>query len=248
MLTIGQLAAYVRVTVRAIRHYHQRGLLAEPARDASGYRRYDADAVIALIRIKTLADAGVPLARIEELLSAGPEEFSRAIAQIDQALMRRIRDLQQQRRRVCGLAAGDGLFLPAEVADLLDRLREIGVSQRTVQIERDAWILLAGRYREEASRWAAQKLAALADPQLEAVYRAYDQAFDWDPADPRLDELATAIVALTRRYAQEPGEPPPAETLNEPVPVAQLWSQTAVMPPAWLRLEELCREKAEAAS
>lgn len=39
MLTTGQLAAYTGVTVRAVRHYHQRGLLAEPARDASGYRR-----------------------------------------------------------------------------------------------------------------------------------------------------------------------------------------------------------------
>ena len=50
------------MTIRTIRHYHQRGLLAEPARDASGYRRYEAQAVIDLIRIRTLADAGVPLA------------------------------------------------------------------------------------------------------------------------------------------------------------------------------------------
>jgi DNA-binding transcriptional MerR regulator len=33
-LKIGQLADYVGVTIRAIRHYHQRGLLAEPPRDA----------------------------------------------------------------------------------------------------------------------------------------------------------------------------------------------------------------------
>ncbi len=39
MLTIGQLAAYAGVTVRAVRHYHQVGLLPEPERDASGYRR-----------------------------------------------------------------------------------------------------------------------------------------------------------------------------------------------------------------
>ena len=32
-LTIGQLADYVGVTIRAIRHYHQRGLPAEPPRD-----------------------------------------------------------------------------------------------------------------------------------------------------------------------------------------------------------------------
>ena len=51
MLTISQLAAYAGVTVRAVRHYHQVGLLPEPDRDASGYRSYDAAAVIALIRI-----------------------------------------------------------------------------------------------------------------------------------------------------------------------------------------------------
>ena len=48
MLTIGQLAAYAGVTVRTVRHYHAKGLLPEPARDHSGYRRYDAAAVVAL--------------------------------------------------------------------------------------------------------------------------------------------------------------------------------------------------------
>ena len=123
MLTIGQLADYVGVTVRAIRHYHQRGLLPEPERDASGYRRYGADAVVDLIRIKTLAAAGVPLARIKTLLSAGPEQFAQAVAQIDRALAARIRDLQQQRHRVAELAAGDRLFLPPEAVGLLSRLQ-----------------------------------------------------------------------------------------------------------------------------
>jgi hypothetical protein len=63
VLTIGQLAAYAGVTVRAVRHYHQIGLLPEPERDASGYRRYGAKAVVSLIRIRTLANAGVPRRR-----------------------------------------------------------------------------------------------------------------------------------------------------------------------------------------
>ena len=60
MLTIGQLATYAGVTVRAVRHYHQIGLLPEPERDASGYRKYGAPAVVSLIKIRPLADAGVP--------------------------------------------------------------------------------------------------------------------------------------------------------------------------------------------
>ena len=132
MLTIGQLADYVGVTTRAVRHYHQRGLLPEPERDASGYRRYGAQAVVDLIRIKTLADAGVPLARIQALLGAEPEQFAQGIAQIDRALRTRIRDLQRQRHRIAELAAGDRLFLPDEVVALLDELRRLGVSQREI--------------------------------------------------------------------------------------------------------------------
>ena len=59
MLTISQLATYAGVTVRAVRHYHQIGLLPEPERDTSGYRRYGAKAVVSLIKIRTLASAGV---------------------------------------------------------------------------------------------------------------------------------------------------------------------------------------------
>jgi hypothetical protein len=65
MITIGQLAKYAGVTIKAVRHYHQRGLLEEPPRDSSGYRRYSAKHAIALVKIKTLVDAGVPLARIK---------------------------------------------------------------------------------------------------------------------------------------------------------------------------------------
>lgn len=58
------------MTIKTVRHYHQRGLLAEPPRDSSGYRRYSAQDAIDLVKIKTLAQAGVLLTRINELLAA----------------------------------------------------------------------------------------------------------------------------------------------------------------------------------
>jgi len=79
MLTIGQLASYTGVTVRAVRHYHQIGLLAEPGRDASGYRSYGATDVVRLIKIRTLAEAGVPLSRVAELLEADEATFAKAV-------------------------------------------------------------------------------------------------------------------------------------------------------------------------
>jgi DNA-binding transcriptional MerR regulator len=244
MLTIGQLADYVGVTTRAVRHYHQRGLLPEPERDPSGYRRYGAQAVVDLIRIKTLADAGVPLARIQALLVAEPEPFARGITQIDQALRRRIRDLEQQRRRIAELAAGDRLFLPDEVVGLLDELRRLGVSQRAVYMERDGWILLAARSPGQAAELAKGKRSDLADPEFRRLYLACDQAFDWDPADPRLEEVADAMVAFAARHRPDPD--PDRATLDDPVAVDLLSSPPGGSSPAWERLLRLTSDRSRA--
>lgn len=241
-LTIGQVADYVGVTIRAIRHYHQRGLLPEPDRDYSGYRRYDANAVVDLIKIKTLADAGVPLARIKDLLQAEPAQFAQAVSQIDAALRARIRDLQEQRRRIAGLAAGDSLFLPPKIAELLDQLRAIGVSPRTVQIERDGWILLAARYRNAAEDAAHDKVKGLADPEFRQIYLAYDRAADWDPADPRLEQVADQILAFAAKY--EPGEATSRPEMADDQLTVALMSPPGDLPPSWQRLDELVQEKA----
>ncbi|WP_209443858.1 MerR family transcriptional regulator [Streptomyces decoyicus] len=73
-------------------------------RDASGHRRYSAQAAVDLIRIRTLADGGVPLARIDALLHAQPAEFAAAVTGIDAALQRKMagpapRRGRHQRRR-----------------------------------------------------------------------------------------------------------------------------------------------------
>src|SRR3954462_8859852 len=111
VLTISQLAATAEGTVRTVRHYHHIGLLPEPERDASGYRRYSAQAAVDLIRIRTLADAGVPLARIDALLHAQPTEFDSAITDIDAELQRKIDQLTEYRSRIAELASGERLVL-----------------------------------------------------------------------------------------------------------------------------------------
>src|SRR6201986_2468394 len=145
MLTIGQLAAYAGVTVRAVRHYHQIGLLPEPERDASGYRRYGATAVVSLIRIRTLANAGVPLSQLGELLEPDSAACAEAVQRIDRPLRDEIERLETSRKQIAQLAAGDSLALPPEVTSYLGRLREVGASERMVEGERDGWILVTAR-------------------------------------------------------------------------------------------------------
>jgi DNA-binding transcriptional MerR regulator len=243
-LTISQLAAHVGVTVRAIRHYHEVGLLAEPERDASGYRRYDAQAVVDLIKIRTLSDAGVPLARIQELLGADPEEFAAAVKDIDTALRQKIRELTRSRRRIAELAGGERLLLPAEVVAILDQLREMGVSERAVRVERDAWIIVAALSPEQIPPWAQQKLAALADPELRRLYLAVDEAQDWEPDDPRLAKLADDMIAWQARFGRDRDQAP-ADEVADPAVVTLMSEHVAGEFPVWQRLAELAAEHAQ---
>lgn len=195
MLTIGQLAATAGVTVRTVRHYHHVGLLPEPERDASGYRRYGAQAAVDLIRIRTLADAGVPLARIDALLHAQPAEFAAAITDIDGALQRKIDQLTAYRSRIAELAGGERLFLPPEVVILLDRMRSLGVGELRVRLERDAWILMQALDPHAVPQRVRDKNAGFDDPGTTRLYLACDQSVDWDPHDPRLDRLIDDLDA-----------------------------------------------------
>src|SRR5262245_7411094 len=213
-ITTGQPAAYAGVTIKAVRHYHQRGLLAEPPRDSSGYRRYSAEHAIDLLKIKTLAEAGVPLARIKELLAADPDRFTAAIAEIDRSLRQRAEQLGRTRDRIARLRAGDRLFVSAEVAEFLERLRGLGASQRTVQMERDGWILLQAVSPRDAAFWFADKCEAISDPEFCALYLDCDAAFDWCADDPRLD----ALVDRARRWVEERYARPEGDAWPDPPP------------------------------
>lgn len=242
MLTISQLATYAGVTVRAVRHYHQIGLLPEPVRDHSSYRSYDAAAVVRLIRIRTLADAGVPLARVQELLEAGEEEFAAAVSEIDRRLRAEIRQLQEHRRRIARLAAGDSLALPAEVVDYLDRLRDHGVSPRLVEGERDGWILLAARWPEQIPSLMADKQAQLNDPRTLRLYRLIGEMAEIGPNEERLGTVADLLVEMLQE-AEDRGElQRQGEDMNDDKFIALLDSFAADSHPMMQRLQNLIAE------
>jgi DNA-binding transcriptional MerR regulator len=195
VLTISQLASYAGVTVRAVRHYHAKGLLPEPERDRSGYRRYDANAVVELIKIRTLADAGVPLARVRELLAADEEEFNAAVADIDRRLRAEIRERQRHRERIAQLAAGDSLALPPEAVAYLDRLRELGLPDLLIEGERDSWILVAAQLPGDMPLFMKLKQQQLDVPGTVELYRDLAEVIHWEADDPRVAAIGDRLVA-----------------------------------------------------
>jgi DNA-binding transcriptional MerR regulator len=237
VLTIGQLARRTGVPAKTVRFYHSIGLLAEPVRDGSGYRRYTAADAVALVRVRALAEAGIPLAQIRSVLEAGADDFRAVVDQVELDVVDRIARLQDTVRRLRQLAR-DGEQLPAGVGDYLDLLRRIGLSAEWIAMERDLWILAFATHPDSAAEMLADQHQAKTLPEVQQVYRDYDRARDLDPDDPRLGHLAERILRLSRvRYSDHQ---PPSAPADSPIPqlMQDLINSTS---PAWRRLDGYLR-------
>ncbi|ATE54975.1 MerR family transcriptional regulator [Actinosynnema pretiosum] len=120
---IGDAAAFAGTTPRAIRHYHQIGLLPEPERGADGRRRYGHDDVIRLLWIRKMADAGI---RLDDVRAAFDEtrDVEQGLEGLERALAAREAEIARQRAAVQRLrAVGSPLGLLSDpVTDLLGHL------------------------------------------------------------------------------------------------------------------------------
>jgi hypothetical protein len=150
----------------------------------------------------------VPLARVQELLDADPAEFADGVQDIDKALRTEIRRLQGTRRRLARLATGEHLALPRSVVDFLDRLRGLGVEERYIELERDAWIMVAAQVPHLIDAVMAQKHEQLDDPDMVKLYSFLRGALDCPADDPLIVEIAD-IVERLRVRAMAAGEAGP---------------------------------------
>jgi len=245
LITIGQLARYVGVSTKTIRVYQDKGLLAEPGRDASGYRRYTARDAIDLIKVRTLAEAGVPLARIRALKAAPDEAFQRAIVEIEGDLTTRIGKMRETKRRLRALASGHTSLLPAKVEQHLQRLGELGFSERWVTLQGDLWILVFAAGPDMAHQLFEDQAQQLTDPVLRQLYLDYDRAHDLDPQDPFVTDLARRMIDATRqRYGT--GDLPGQATGSQIPQLIQ--SAVNASSPAWQHIDFLIRGELQSAS
>ncbi|MCE7000404.1 MerR family transcriptional regulator [Saccharothrix sp. S26] len=193
-VTIGQAAAFAGVTVKTVRHYHRHGLLDEPPRDGSGYRRYGSADLLRLVQVRTLAAAGVPLAEVGPLLDADAERFTAALTVVEQRLDDRIAELVARRARLRRLADGDRLLLPDRALAVLDRFADLGFSAEYVAGQREA-LVLARAFSPDFFELFLTKLEHRLDhPGFVGLVKRAWNARSWDPDDPRLAELASALV------------------------------------------------------
>ncbi|KOU52344.1 MerR family transcriptional regulator [Streptomyces sp. WM6378] len=200
-VTIGQAASFVGVTVKTVRHYHKLGLVAEPERDGSGYRRYGSGELLQLVQVRTLAAAGVPLAEIGPMLDADAARFGAALADVEHQLTERIDELVARRDTLHRLADGDRALLPDRACALLDRMPGLGFSPDYVAVQREALVLARALVPQGFDGFLAQFEHGLDDPEhIDLIKRGWE-ARAWEPDDPRIEELA---AAMADRYLANP--------------------------------------------
>ncbi|MCD0444655.1 MerR family transcriptional regulator [Glycomyces sp. A-F 0318] len=116
-----EIAELAGTSLRAVRHYHEVGLLEEPERLPNGYKQYGVAHLVKLLRIKRLSDLGFSLPQIAAMGEEDdhPEEALRAL---DAELAATIERLQRVRAEVGVLLDQSGptdlpLGFPAAAAD-----------------------------------------------------------------------------------------------------------------------------------
>ncbi|WP_329317114.1 MULTISPECIES: MerR family transcriptional regulator [unclassified Streptomyces] len=208
-VTIGQAAAFVGVTVKTVRHYHKLGVVEEPRRDGSGYRRYGSADLLRLVQVRTLAGAGVPLAEIGPLLDADAdaEHFAAVLADVERQLTERIADLITRRDTLHRLADGDRALLPDRAVALLERMSALGFGPDYVAAQREALVLASAMVPQGFDDFLTQLEHRLDDPEYVDLTQRGREAESWEPDDPRIDELATAMADHCLAHPELLGDP-----------------------------------------
>ncbi|MGW6710662.1 MerR family transcriptional regulator [Streptomyces sp. NPDC054956] len=195
-MRIGEIAALVGVTTRAIRHYHHVGLLPEPDRRPNGYRAYSVRDAVRLARVRRLTELGLSLDEVRDVLAddAG-RELADVLQELDADLARQEAELAERRRRLAVLlAAPPGEVEPVSPALAALLAKAPATASPSAALDREHLSLL------DASGAAGEELyAALgkvaADPAVLALYERLDELADAAVDDPRIGPLAAALVA-----------------------------------------------------
>lgn len=91
-----EIAELAGTSLRAVRHYHEVGLLAEPERRANGYKQYGVAHLVRVLRIKRLTDLGFSLPQIA-IMGDADDHPADALRSLDAELAATVERLQRAR-------------------------------------------------------------------------------------------------------------------------------------------------------
>jgi DNA-binding transcriptional MerR regulator len=182
------------VTIKTIRHYHKLGVLDEPPRDRSGYRRYGSAELLKLVQSRTLAAAGVPLGEIRQLLDSDKDAMMAELDTVERRLTARIAELTSQRRMLRKLTSGDHMLLPDRAVAMLRGMPTLGFSSHDLKTAQESFVLARALIPDKFDEYLTDVEQALEDPRFVELTRRSAEVINWEPDDPRVDRLANDMA------------------------------------------------------
>jgi len=239
-MRIGELAGLVGISTRAIRHYHDVGLLPEPARTANGYREYSLRDAVELARVRRLTELGLSLDEVADALAGDAgRDLAEILRELDADLARQEADLRQRRARLAQLlrqaeAGGQpseqapvspglaGLFgrmadvaaeRPGPEPAMAAKDRDLMALLETAAVARGAGARRAGARRAGARGTAAREAGDRGAGWLDVLTRTLDSG-------PGAVERAYAVYARLDELAGCPVDDPRVEATAQAVVAA----------------------------
>ncbi len=190
-----EIAELAGTSLRAVRHYHQVGLLAEPERSSNNYKQYGVAHLVRLVRIKRLTDLGFSLPQIAEMGDTAdhPEQ---ALRDLDAELEATINRLQAARAEL-------GLILDsAAPTDLPPKFVAPGTAAKLSDADRSLVVVLTRVLGPRGLQVYADLLENAPDEPSVAVF---DDITD-DTDEATRQDIAERIVPYIKTiYAEHPG-------------------------------------------
>jgi DNA-binding transcriptional MerR regulator/uncharacterized glyoxalase superfamily protein PhnB len=124
---VGTLAGATGLTVRALHHYHQIGLLSPSLRSAAGHRLYTVSDVARLYRISVLRRLGFPLDQIARVLDDPQWEMRAAVQRHLDVTRRRAQAATRLCTRLSGMAAALASRDRLSASELFSALEEMSM-------------------------------------------------------------------------------------------------------------------------
>lgn len=207
-MTVGALAKATGVTVRALHHYDEIGLLTPAHRSVAGYRMYGPAEVLRLSQIVCLRQLGLPLEEIQRSLDGPQASLSETLATHIEQLQAQIQEQQQLLTRL------------QAIAQQVDATGELSVQAMTQLMETIK--MMEKYYSSEQREQLAARFASIPKERIEEVQQAWEALFaafaqaeaqGTDPASEEVQALVAQSNALIREFTG--GDPGIARSLQQ---------------------------------
>jgi DNA-binding transcriptional MerR regulator len=206
-MTVGKLSKATGVSIRALHHYDEIGLLTPAARSEGGYRLYGNRDIERLQQIQSLQALGLSLDQVATALNDPAHDLAGILQQQLSAIEVKVEQLSRLRSRLSDLIALLNHRKTVASEDLLALMKEMKALEKYYTPEQlDELAKRREALGDEGMRQAEAQWATLIDKVREARNAGLE------PTSPEVRELAAEWHSLVRAFTG--GDPGFSQSLN----------------------------------